>query len=565
MLRETREWWSGLGNVHRFFIVCLLISPMLLLLWRDGRNLTLLLAGLPGLWFGVRMGFLRFTNIDGHRWLWAVFAFLGVGIFTWAANAFVEGGIDRMARHYRLLFFLPFLITLIWARPPKRLIWASLGLAGIAIGIAALVELWQVGEGLNHRVAGDAHIMSYGIISAMIATAVAGAAWQYRQEKALALFLALGAALALVGVIGSGVRAGLLAVAGGIFVLAILFARNGDRRAAAVFLGGPAILLAAVVLVAQNGITQRIFEGFNEIERYAETEATMPPREAVAEPGCMDNATLLEATLASTGFRATALEQPRVIEEEGPCGAGVRYRFQPVTAEAVHEATARLYRSVHDQAEPTPARVHARGEGARIRVAGGDWQTVPRELSAIDLRPGLSAGQYIDIRIDAGGWLEWTPEALFPGEYRYPHVIGSMPKRLEMWRFAMIGFGEKPLFGHGTGAFRAVTGPWIERGLAAPIIEPYSHAHSEYLDSLATRGLGGIAALMLLLFVLIYLSLRRREGQPRSPDYPGIPMAAAWVALACAFITEAGLSMNLHVITIALFMALTLYLTDKTR
>ncbi|MCP1727920.1 hypothetical protein J2T60_001920 [Natronospira proteinivora] len=560
MIQETREWWSALSNAQRFFIVCLLVSPLLLLLWRDGRNLSLLLAGLPGLWFGFRVGFRQFIGRDGHRWLWLVWAFLAAGVLSWGISGFPEVGSDRLDRHFRVLFFLPWLITLIWARPPARLIWLSLAVAGMGIGLGGLIEVWLSGEGLSHRVEGDAHVMSYGLISALIFTALVGAAWQHRGQRLFALLLAVGAMLALVGVVTTGVRAAILGLAGGIAMLAVLFAWFGDRRGAVLFLGSPALLVVVALVLAHEGVTARFSAGVEEVKRYYETEAAMPPRSEV-RMGCQDDDRLLRAWLGSYGV---SLSGPvSVVVVDGPatehCEYGHRFRMSAETA----NARAAFDRSVQVELAPRPLRLEARGEGARVRLGDGEWQRVDGEFRLYELETALRPGTRIDWWVRDGGWVEWVPLASRMGDYRYPHVVGSMPQRLEMWSVAWQGFRENPLVGHGTGRFHHLTEPLIEQGLSAEAIRTYSHAHSEYLDTLATRGLLGLATLVLWLLGLIYIAMRPGPGQTKNAFHPGIPFAAVWVAFSLALVTEASLSMNLVTVTVGLLMSLTLYLTRR--
>jgi len=553
MIQETREWWQALGNAQRFFIVCLLISPLLLLLWRDGRNLTLLLAGLPGLWFGFRVGFRQFIDKAGHRTLWLVWAYLAVGFLAWALAGFDPEGWDRYDRHLRILFFLPWLILLLWTRPPVRLVWLSLGVAGMGIGLAAGWEVWQSGDGLAHRVEGDAHAMSYGIISALITTALAGAAWQYRRQPLFALLLAVAAALALMGIALTGVRAAILGLAGGILALVILFAWFGDRRGALLFLGVPMLGLAAVMLTAQQGITARFIHGMDDLIQSQQTESRMPARDLV-QAGCQDNPQLLSAWLDSSAVDLIGDIDVALIEgaPEARCGAGTRIRLMA----GQERGSARFQRSQHDPEATPPIRLHARGDGVELQTEGGEWRRLSAELEFIEWQ----GRDQIRWRLQPGGWVEWLPEATLPGEYRYPHVRGSMAQRMEMWQIAWQAFQDKPLIGHGTGRFHRITEPLIDEGLAPEIIRDYSHAHSEYLDALATRGLLGFATLALWLLGMLYIALRPGPEQRKNANHPGIPLAGVWACFMLALLTEASLSMNLTAVTVALFMALTLYL-----
>lgn len=557
-LDEALTWWRGLGKARRLFALGLLLAPCCLLLWSDGRNLTLLLAGLPGLWFGFRIGFLRFTDTAARRWLWLVWLFLAVGIVSWGLDGFAEAGSDRLSRHNRLLFFLPWLITLVWLRPPTRLVWLSLGLAGVMIGLGALTELILVGEGLSHRVEGDAHAMSFGIISALFTTLLLGAAWQHRSQRGMALFLLCGALMALLGMMLTGVRAGPVGLGLGIAGLAVLFLYFGDRRGALLFAGVPIALVLAVLTFADLGVAARFASGFERSADYFLVEAQMPPRSEIRR-GCQNNAELLAvwrqtATVSGGAVMWSMPDRQRVAS----CLNGPRLRLEA----GPDSATVRLPRSVPEEERRLDAVVHLRGNGATVSLPDGPVSEATSDKTRAVLPAGPAVAEQLIIRLSPGGWLEFVPEALFLGEYRYPHVRYSMGQRLEMWRVAIAGFKERPWFGHGTGSFRDVASTRVEQGLTAPIVARYQHAHSEYFDALVTKGLFGLISLLLLLVALVYVSLRRGPGHPRNARHPGLPFAATWIAFAAALITEASLSMNLTNVTVAYFMAVTLYLSN---
>lgn len=555
-LTEALTWWRGLGRARQLFALGLLLTPCCLLLWRDGRNLTLLLAGLPGLWFGFRVGFLRFTDQAGRRWLWLVWAFLGVAILAWGLDGFAEAGSDRLDRYNRLLFFLPWLITLVWLRPPARLIWMALGLGGIAIGVGAVAETILVGEGLSHRVAGDAHAMSFGIISALFATLLLGAAWQHRSQRGMAVFLLAGAILALAGMVLTGVRSGPVGFAAGVIGLALLFAYFGDRRGALLFAALPLALVLTGISLVNTGMASRFLVGLEASTEYFSVERRMPVRGELGT-GCMNHTDLLGA------WRETAQVHGGPVlwsipdrERVAACLNGPRLRINS----GDQAAAIWLPRSVPYDERRLDAVIHLRGSDARLRLPGGEWVHASDRKTRAVVPAGSEAAERLIISIEPGGWIELVPEAVFPGEYRYPHVRDSMGQRLEMWRIALEGFIERPLLGQGTGRFRAYAQARADQGLAAPYLPAYQHAHSEYFETLLTRGAIGLASLLLLLAGLVYISLRRGPGHARDARHPGLPFAALWIAFAAALLTEASLSMNLTNVTVAYFMALALYL-----
>ncbi|MDQ2070114.1 O-antigen ligase family protein [Natronospira bacteriovora] len=548
LIREWRDWWGGLGAWPRVVAVTLLLAPLCLLLWREARYLTLLVLALPGLWYGFRIGFLAFPDRAGRRVLWLVWLFLAVGLLSWAANGFVEGGVDRFARHNRLLIFLPLLITLLWLRPPRHWLWAVLGLAGLGFGLAAGLEVLQADQGFAHRVGGDANELVFGLLCTLLAAALAVAAWQHRGQPLLALWLLAGMLAAALGLVLSGMRIGLPALALALPVAALVLWRRGDGRAALLFLVLPLLFLPLLVLVVGQGMQARFATGLDQARDYFSVEGRMPPRvEAVA--GCQDDPRLLQASLSAFYTLQRGLETVEVLPgaADAPCGEGARFRLR------AGESHARFYlpRQLPIDVGRADGLVMARGEGARLRLRDGEWQTVDASLARLSLASDRIHRSRIEIDIAPGGWLEWVPEARWPGEYRYPHVFGSMSQRLEMWRIALAAFAERPLLGHGTGSFNEIARVRIEAGAAPHVMAHYDHAHSEYLEALATRGVPGVLMLIALLAALMHASLR---SGPQA-----LPFLASWTALAVIFVTEASLSSNLPTVSIAFLMALALY------
>jgi O-antigen ligase len=92
-----------------------------------------------------------------------------------------------------------------------------------------------------------------------------------------------------------------------------------------------------------------------------------------------------------------------------------------------------------------------------------------------------------------------VPVERYTGEYRYSMVQSSLGQRLQMWGVAWQMFKTAPLTGIGTAAYMDRAQQMVNAGKAPPITAIYDHPHNEFLDALATRGLVGLAALLLLL------------------------------------------------------------------
>jgi len=568
VLSEAREWWLGLSNGKRTVAIAFLLAPLFLLLWREGRYLTLLVLGVPGLWFGFRIGFLRFIDREARILLLLIAVFLGVGLIGWAVGGFTEEGLQRFDRHNRLILFLPWLISLIWLQPPPRLIWLMLAISGFVVATAGLIEVWQAGQGLSHRVEGDAHAMSFALSCTLLAAVLAGGAWQFRRSPLFAVFLLLAAVAATLAMLMTGVRAGVLGLILAFMTLAICFGAFRDRLGLLAFLVAPLGVMLLIVTFTADGMKERMGQGVGQVQEYLSVEAAMPPR-SEARSGCQDDPRLLSATLKADAVLQRRVERLEVVtgEEGAACGSGARYRIEAGSKRA---ATVRLPRQYLLDADDLDAVVHARGEGARMTLRDSEPRDVSAETARLVLPSARAHQDHLEVSLKPGGWVEFTPDAQWPGEYRYPHVVRSMNQRMEMWRVALAAFAQRPLLGHGTGSFNEIAREWVNQGHAAPVLLRYDHAHSEYMDALATRGVLGFITLVLLLICLVWVSYRRpsipSEKVDASKDHRGgIPFAAAWVALSGIFLTEASLSMNLNAISIALFLAIALYLAHRGR
>ncbi len=78
----------------------------------------------------------------------------------------------------------------------------------------------------------------------------------------------------------------------------------------------------------------------------------------------------------------------------------------------------------------------------------------------------------------------------------------SVGTRLEMWKSAWRIFREHPLVGSGLGdGYVAAKQALVDSGYADKIIIGFDHPHNEYLAALATRGLIGLIALLVLFTV----------------------------------------------------------------
>lgn len=84
-------------------------------------------------------------------------------------------------------------------------------------------------------------------------------------------------------------------------------------------------------------------------------------------------------------------------------------------------------------------------------------------------------------------------------DYFSKHLVStSIGARLEMSKAALLVFREHPLLGAGMGGFARETQELIGAGRLDASIAAFNHPHNEYVAALATRGMVGLASLLLL-------------------------------------------------------------------
>ncbi|WP_227369560.1 O-antigen ligase family protein [Halomonas sp. M20] len=110
-------------------------------------------------------------------------------------------------------------------------------------------------------------------------------------------------------------------------------------------------------------------------------------------------------------------------------------------------------------------------------------------------------------------------------------ATNSVGARLEMWRSALILIPERPLLGWGESDYLQARDELIEKGTIHPYLEKFDHVHNDVLDGWLKRGIGGLASLLALYLVPLFLFARRL----RSPDIRLRAFAIAGAALPVAY------------------------------
>nr|WP_275298297.1 O-antigen ligase family protein [Halomonas campisalis] len=133
--------------------------------------------------------------------------------------------------------------------------------------------------------------------------------------------------------------------------------------------------------------------------------------------------------------------------------------------------------------------------------------------------------------------------------------VTSVGSRFEMWRGASRLALDAPWLGVGSGHYEQAMRSLADQGVIDPGVLVYDHAHNEFLDTLARRGLLGLAVLLALYLVPMKLFAR----QLHAPDMERRALASAGVILPVAYIdfglTQVFLSHNSGVMIYGFWLA----------
>ena len=113
----------------------------------------------------------------------------------------------------------------------------------------------------------------------------------------------------------------------------------------------------------------------------------------------------------------------------------------------------------------------------------------------------------------------------------------SVGSRFEMWKGAAHLIAEKPLTGWGDNGYFTAMEQLVDEGVLHPVVTRYGHAHNDFIDAFAKRGLIGLAVLLALYLVPLRLFARQLQAK----GYELRSLAVAGVLLPVTYI-DFGLS-----------------------
>jgi O-antigen ligase len=117
---------------------------------------------------------------------------------------------------------------------------------------------------------------------------------------------------------------------------------------------------------------------------------------------------------------------------------------------------------------------------------------------------------------------------------RHGEADTSVGQRLAHWRVALIMGRERPVLGWGSG-YTAEKARLVAAGEGSPAILAFEHAHNEWLDMFARRGLMGVA-LLAAWFALPILIFFPRRGDPADRGYSDLAVRMTGLLLPVGYL-----------------------------
>jgi len=546
--------------LRRLVTVAVLIFPSACMLVDKSDSACLLLLGLAGVWIWIRQGFR--SGLSRQEWL---LAGAYAGFFLTAVLAFYLGeqtdeGFRLLGRYLRFAFALPALIVLRRYRPSALIVWAGLGVGALLLGVDGLWE--RLGAQGFLRPEGDTNLaILFGDLALLTAFCFA-AGYVYIDG----LLPRLGPWLMAAGVI-SGLSACFLSGARGAWVavpvLLVLFlgARHVLRRRTVVIGGGAiAALFAALYLLPQSHVQERLTAGVSQVRSY--WHAAEDIRRLQGESVCLDQADVLQEWLAAQVRRQGRKLMAEVVTEQGAdaqalaafgCAHGAVLHVQNGATGLARLWLPRSMRPGEDAA--TTLFVRGRGELQFAAYRPSIRKVSSDAYRAVQLTAPARFGRRLSVEVPGGKSLWLAPRETAPGEYRYTLMRSSIGQRLEMWYAAARLFRNEPLFGAGTGAFQHATRTLIQAGAVAPFIAEYDHPHDDYWDALSSRGLVGLLALLALLGVPAWLFTGALKSSAAQRSTAGLGGLLVVTGFAVFGLTE---TMFIHSVAITWYVIMTL-------
>ncbi|MBO9537991.1 O-antigen ligase family protein [Herbaspirillum sp.] len=174
----------------------------------------------------------------------------------------------------RFLLAIPALLLLLAYPPRPAAFWAGLAVGGIG---AVLLSIWQLKILHLDRPGGSTNPIQYGNIAMVLAiTCACGISWAKNQRRAgvWILLLIVGAASGLAASFISGSRGSWIAAPVCVLPALIMLIRDGNGAMVRNLIAAGVVVIAALWMIPQTGIKNRIEQAVTEGQAYAQKNDT---------------------------------------------------------------------------------------------------------------------------------------------------------------------------------------------------------------------------------------------------------------------------------------------------
>ncbi|MDZ7804689.1 O-antigen ligase family protein [Thiohalophilus sp.] len=113
------------------------------------------------------------------------------------------------------------------------------------------------------------------------------------------------------------------------------------------------------------------------------------------------------------------------------------------------------------------------------------------------------------------------------------HANSSAGKRMEMWRASVFAAAEQPLLGIGRYNLHDKLKQFAKEGRIHKAATHHAHPHSVYFEALASKGILGLAAVLVLYLYPLYFFIRTRQAS-RESAFTGILLLTAIMVFSIA-------------------------------
>jgi len=531
---------------------------------------------LVGLYASLRRGSdIEFTAEE--KLLMGAFA----SMFLVAIAAYVFGsqttvGFHVLGRYLRFLLFIPVYMAFRFIPPRCETVPIGMALGSIVIGVYALVSHFHFDVERVGGVSGPIEFGDIALVSAIssLSLPIAFAGTAYR--KYLYWLAAAAIVFGLIASFLSGTRGGWIALPVLAMLMFLTMAHISMKHLWRYAAGLLILISLSIYLAPRSMLVSRVSDAVGQAQIFSRFHQLT--HNARVKIGCQDSADTLTGIVSVMKLYGLSQElNAKIANDEAnlrnssfgqDCKSG--YVINISNTSNVKPMQFSVPRSVMNVYGFQKIEFVVKGQGALALYDGTG------KKASFDSRPQYARIVFIDstpmddsepptpwpvFTLEPGAQLSFAPYSLYPGEYTSSYALGPVGARLELWAAAWVLFKSHPWLGAGTGDFMESVYPFVASGLVAPHIAVYDHAHNDYLNIMASEGLLGLIAFMLIILypMKIYMNalLHSRQTAVRSTALCGLLMVSGILIFSC---TESlfvhSLVIGWYVIMTALFCSL---------